>query len=1137
MLYANISPCPPRDNSPLSASSQLSPDSFKTNIHRNKTKRWVEAPKADYGGGGWGDEDDDEDNNGNGKPPPPPQKEYLETTSNAAAGHGATPRGGPLLRQNSFERGDDDTVIPPMDHVTSRRFPPILGDSDHHDKGLPHGQPQQEQLPAHHTQQINVDPPIPRNQSVFRVPVIKRMETAGTDESELEPYQQPHQSGITSRELAVSPVVDVSPPLQELRDRFAEPSLTPKHTLYEDSSRIPLALVAPGVDSTPVPLQVFTATADLQNFGSLLALEDNVKAPNYGNIDKPTPPLPPPEDTSLETISEHGSPVLSPRQEPRPSRKWDKTPSYDDYEDGYYDDNTISHVSPSQPLYSSLLPSIQPDPPAFILPHEAMATHKQKILRPADIYKRHQEELSLRSGEDSARFSADPTMRPCIDASGPLTSEPERIRSHQSSNPVNSQPSRRESSEELSGSSESTSRLSSKQGSDQGGDFSRSRSRSGGRAFAVPLSQNTPTLDSLPSIPLGSLDPKISPDIISGYSISPTDTDGKLDYFASTADPKLAYHQADNDSAEKTSRESRFGGIEDIEGNALIHNPPTAATQGATSSPLSPDKHPEISSLQECLLAPLVSGLALGTINQTDGQTLPPGELQGGVTNLSTPKVVPPLNQAVACHSDENPSTIIHSGVRSLDKDDLDTFIVELERAQTPDLRPSDTPKQQPSIGDLRDENTSLYAPRSPYTTLESTGAPPVYYQEDDETQYIQSSLYTQTVHPRPHIQGVPVSVGEHKGEIKPVDYSHGGSGPLGRPPSPKPMEIPVSMRASENPEEPATPASSVDDELLDMISAGRRFLDRRTTEPSAVSLEDRNNGDVDKPQTPTIKGNKMIAKSAIDVDFDSIQATSPTRSLGPESEGIEVINGPTVERRQTTAESQNTSTENEYANELVNQFCRPQTLVLKDTVPMPAGTLLMPPMPPLSGMADSEAVPEVVNFDKDDADCLEPLSHVAPGLELAHHQRGFELLPTLPPPPPHDHQDRLQTAHTTTTTAIFEDINTITTIKNSLERTQAYDALRHKIMNAPNPLLEWTVHQIQQNNGNALLCTELVKIRPGHSLKKSKIDMGRADHQDDGTAHRAEEKLERMGRGAMKLGEKAGGKVGSWMKRVGKKV
>lgn len=58
----SLSPSSPSATGPLSpASASSNPISFRTNVNRSKTKRWLEAKQYSYDGGEWGDEDDEED--------------------------------------------------------------------------------------------------------------------------------------------------------------------------------------------------------------------------------------------------------------------------------------------------------------------------------------------------------------------------------------------------------------------------------------------------------------------------------------------------------------------------------------------------------------------------------------------------------------------------------------------------------------------------------------------------------------------------------------------------------------------------------------------------------------------------------------------------------------------------------------------------------------------------------------------------------------------------------------------------------------------------------------------------------------------------------------------------------------------
>ena len=69
-------------STPTSASSQ--PTSFKTNVNRAKTKRWVEAKSYTYDGDDWGDVDDYDDYGGYDEPPPPPRPTGLRQRGQSA---------------------------------------------------------------------------------------------------------------------------------------------------------------------------------------------------------------------------------------------------------------------------------------------------------------------------------------------------------------------------------------------------------------------------------------------------------------------------------------------------------------------------------------------------------------------------------------------------------------------------------------------------------------------------------------------------------------------------------------------------------------------------------------------------------------------------------------------------------------------------------------------------------------------------------------------------------------------------------------------------------------------------------------------------------------------------------------------
>lgn len=106
------------------------PTSFKTNVNRAKTKRWVEAPSYSYDGDDWGDADDQDDYNDSPTPAPPKPTGLRQRGQSAAnpaqdpsQSHQGPPHGVRSVtnpqpqqnytpaRSNSFDRGDERRVF------------------------------------------------------------------------------------------------------------------------------------------------------------------------------------------------------------------------------------------------------------------------------------------------------------------------------------------------------------------------------------------------------------------------------------------------------------------------------------------------------------------------------------------------------------------------------------------------------------------------------------------------------------------------------------------------------------------------------------------------------------------------------------------------------------------------------------------------------------------------------------------------------------------------------------------------------------------------------------------------------------------------------------------------------------------
>ncbi|KAJ6157416.1 hypothetical protein N7470_005008 [Penicillium chermesinum] len=81
------------------------PISFRPNVNRAKTKRWVEAKSVSYDGGDWGDEDSEEEEEEPGPPPPPYLSQRTassELSSRRLSGIADSPRSKPSTEDTPF---------------------------------------------------------------------------------------------------------------------------------------------------------------------------------------------------------------------------------------------------------------------------------------------------------------------------------------------------------------------------------------------------------------------------------------------------------------------------------------------------------------------------------------------------------------------------------------------------------------------------------------------------------------------------------------------------------------------------------------------------------------------------------------------------------------------------------------------------------------------------------------------------------------------------------------------------------------------------------------------------------------------------------------------------------------------------
>lgn len=85
----------------MSASGQQ-PTSFKTNVNRAKTKRWVEAKSYTYDGDDWGDADEYDEYGGYDEPPTPPKPTGLRQQGQSAGSISQSPYGSPTAPQQRW---------------------------------------------------------------------------------------------------------------------------------------------------------------------------------------------------------------------------------------------------------------------------------------------------------------------------------------------------------------------------------------------------------------------------------------------------------------------------------------------------------------------------------------------------------------------------------------------------------------------------------------------------------------------------------------------------------------------------------------------------------------------------------------------------------------------------------------------------------------------------------------------------------------------------------------------------------------------------------------------------------------------------------------------------------------------------
>jgi hypothetical protein len=319
----------------------------------------------------------------------------------------------------------------------------------------------------------------------------------------------------------------------------------------------------------------------------------------------------------------------------------------------------------------------------------------------------------------------------------------------------------------------------------------------------------------------------------------------------------------------------------------------------------------------------------------------------------------------------------------------------------------------------------------------------------------------------------------------------------------PTPVSIPDVSVPVERPESTPASASEIpDSELLEMMIARRQFLARTQTGISgAGEKEEKEKGKANKEVEDSVEaqvdekekgveGKKSVEGDRTDVEdgdddmlivhghrvvnddsmndpqpvievqregtpeirinppVEGLEVIPQTRILGPESEGIEAITGPVIQppKKEEDGDGEKTPMQSDYARELLNQFSRPQTLMLKETMPMPSGVLVMPPMPPKE--EGEEEVPDVVDFSEKDED--EDTEITKEGLTVKEPSNAGSV-----------DVGRIRQ---------YMDPRDAARLPNSDDRVAAYNQARKIIGETPTGLNNWIKYMLEENGGTQTL-------------------------------------------------------------------
>ncbi len=408
---------PANFTSPTSTSATGQPPSFKTNVNRAKTKRWVEAKSVSYDGDDWGDDDEYDDYGDYDEPPPPNPTGYRQqgqvpsvspvqmSASPGGFGTPSLPQPGTVFNDHRRRYGDLPGQSP---RVMSN---PQLGSGVGRDRSNSFDEGDEKRAFSAGGQQPAPAPEFAQQPDFVESPTTQAGQTPATRFSQMG-------IGMPSPDPAKSKDLPPIPPMPEnVQGRHPSPK-------QAGHGPPPLQVQTQPVTSTPShPVEGFTSPVSTSSANYRGAAYPNNQrrtssASRTRSIDSTTASdfqarrdfsptaLPPPLQTRASPaapVSEVSSPSQFP---PRKSSLSQKNPSYFPSESRGSPGGFIVQSPPSAPSRresgSSIGRSRAGSNPGV----------SQPFVRPADIYRRVEEERQKeRQSSESGRPSMDSIMR------------------------------------------------------------------------------------------------------------------------------------------------------------------------------------------------------------------------------------------------------------------------------------------------------------------------------------------------------------------------------------------------------------------------------------------------------------------------------------------------------------------------------------------------------------------------------------------------------------------------------------------------------------------------------------------------------------------------------------------------------